>query len=394
MSSIEDLWKNREYPKWITNHAVFKKLDGVRKVFPSIGLPNFSDTVSIDNKSEIVSFANALLDWIHDSLSKRHAKLTTFAKRGKIGKNRRQALESLMSMMREIGIELGINKAAFITISPNGKMVLSLPSDGIYVGAKKGMGLFKIWEQMNGILVANKFLALPNINKCNQFKNFSSIDIPARELLVKFSSDGADGTWDIATMSERGISSCQSWCKGRDNSGKVIGSMIDPFTAIIYLTADGTKMIRRCIVRYVVDRRKKEPYLLIEKMYPGFDKPSLNAFISVLKKRTELPVLYSGDIGVKASYGGNTKLSTTYIPLSDEMKLLDRCYYPYLDSAILFKADDCKLARNPQTLHQSFKKQVASLFEKAIRTSDFKKTNVKQYGIEATNRIASLRSKK
>ena len=60
--------------------------------------------------------------------------------------------------------------------------------------------------------------------------------------------------WDIATMSMRGIKSCQSWTGSYRE--RLTGSIIDPCCAILYLTDGsktkyGEKMLARHIVRLV-----------------------------------------------------------------------------------------------------------------------------------------------
>jgi hypothetical protein len=403
MISIEELFNSNKYPKWITSNHVFTKLDYIRKVFPTIGLSNFEERAIVDNTKEISSFAFQLMDVIADSLSDRAVKLELFAKRGKIGKKRRANMELMLHVMKLLVKWLRYNKQGFIIVTTNGKITLGIPEELSHNGStfmKKGAGLFKIYEKLNSILKEYKFIALPNLSQSYQFKNFSSINIPSKEIVVKFSSDDRDGVWDIATMSMRGVSSCQTWDQGVGNSIKIIGSIIDPFTGIIYLTNDtkyneyGTKMVRRCIVRYVIDADKKSPFLLLEKMYPAFDKPSLDAFVTAIKKRLpDMPIFHSSELGDKAAY--NNLLGKSYIPLSDELKLLENKYYPYIDSSIMFKEDDtCKLAKNSQALHISFKKRLPTIFVKAIQSSAFTKPKVKKYGTLASDLMSGLRIKK
>jgi hypothetical protein len=138
---------------------------------------------------------------------------------------------------------------------------------------------------------------------------------------VVFSSSGAKGQWDIATMSERGIRSCMRW----DNRPtELIGSMVDPCVGIVYIT-DGTKtkkgerMCARSLVRYVVNN-KGNGALLIEDTYTGDDNwmnDDYNAFDSivgrVLKSKTGLPI----KIGNGGSY---------FIPQTKAVKTLIYSY--------------------------------------------------------------------
>jgi len=404
MISVEELFENKKYPKWISSHPVFSKLQYIRKAFPDIGLTNFEEKIVIDNVSEISSCANQLLDVITDFLNVRTVKLVTFAKKAKVGKKRRKTLNLLLSIMTTLMDWLRTDKKSFITTTPNGKVNLSLPNDLYYndvLFMKRGTSLLKIYEKFNSILRENKFLVLKDISQSFQFKNFSSINIPSKEMLVKFSSDQEEGVWDIATMSMRGISSCQTWVNGNSNDAKVVGSMIDPFTGIIYLSSDGTvtnygsRMIRRCIVRYVIDSNIKKPYILLEKMYPAFEKPSLDTFIKAIKSRVPtIEVYYTVDVGEKANRSG-TKLSYSYVPLSDEIKMLSLGSHPYCDSGLLFREDaTCGLTKNTQIARLLFKKKIPKLFEKALQSGAFKQTNVKPFGIDAAKLIAQLRRAK
>jgi hypothetical protein len=411
MLSVEELFASNKYPKWISTNPVFSNIQYIRKVFPSIGLPNFEEKLLVDNTSEIISSANQLLDVITDNMNARTVKLSAFAGKAKIGKKRRRQLDFTLSVMSTLMHWLRTNKKSFIVASPTGKVSLNIPEDlsaKDTLFLKKGTSLLKIYEKVNTILQENKFLALKDLSQAFQFKNFSSINIPSKEMFVKFSSDQEEGFWDIVTMSMRGIQSCQTWEQGIGNSCKVIGSMLDPFTGIIYFTGGGTfnsygsRMIRRCIVRYVIDHTQgyqvattKTPYLLLEKMYPAFDKPSLDAFIKAIKDRVpNIEVLYTTEVGTKAITPG-TKLFRSYVPLSDEMKALDGKYYPYCDSALSFREDpDCIYSKNTELPRLLFKKKIPKLFEKAIKSNAFKQVNIKPFGADATKLLTQLRKAK
>lgn len=370
MFAVKELFKDNRYPAWIKTHAVFSEIAYIRKVFPSLGLPNFECKQLVDNSKNISSYAIPLLNVMYEFFHKRIQKLQKFSKNGKIGKDRRQKLDLLIKVMSELGRRFQDNKEAHIVFTESGKADLVL-SDNLFgdkgkagkvIFAKKGAGLFRLYGKIHKLLLDNRFVGLPDLNKSYQFKNFSSVNIPAKYTTVKFTSEGAEGIWDIATMSMRGISSCQTWDEGVGNGAKVVGSMIDPFTAIIYLTTGeqyntfGSKMIRRCIVRYVIDREGNKPYLLLEKMYPALNEPTLNTFVTAIRDRSkDLPVFYSGDIGVNASTYGS-KISQSYIPLAEELKKIQPQFYPYVDTHIPFVADDkCKLSKIPEEEKDSIK---------------------------------------
>lgn len=90
-----------------------------------------------------------------------------------------------------------------------------------------------------------------------------------KNLKVCFSSSGEKGYWDIATMSMRKITSCMYW--GSGNSRTLIGSILDPYTGIIYITDGkntkyGEGMLARAVVRFVINK-KNLPHIFIEEIY-------------------------------------------------------------------------------------------------------------------------------
>jgi hypothetical protein len=89
---------------------------------------------------------------------------------------------------------------------------------------------------------------------------------------ICFSSDKNSGAWDIATMSMRGIHSCMKWSSKQ--SKHLNGSILDPFTAVIYITDGkklkyGSRILRRSVVRYMVYKNGSEykPFIFLERVY-------------------------------------------------------------------------------------------------------------------------------
>lgn len=159
---------------------------------------------------------------------------------------------------------------------------------------------------------------------------------------IVFSGSGNKALWDIATMSTgRGISSCQNW--NNEHSKSLIGSMIDPYCGIIYITdgnklRKGTHMLARAIVRFVVNRKTHEPSLLIERIYPyelNFNRSYIGDYYSTnrysdtfklfsnfLKEKTKLPIVIGG--------------SRNFIPLTNAVARLSAGQKSYRDSGISY----------------------------------------------------------
>lgn len=148
---------------------------------------------------------------------------------------------------------------------------------------------------------------------------------------IVFSSSGKDGLWDKATMSMRGISSCQAWSGSYRR--RLIGTMIDPYAGIIYsLTGKDTKkgmgMKQRAIVRFVLPNTgsKKKPAIFIERVYFNYNEhcnpQGMNIFAAFIRAK----VGKKYDV-VTQSYGYS-------IPLTTAVKNIREDSRSYRDSGI------------------------------------------------------------
>src|SRR5258708_2077968 len=340
MSNINQIFSDKKFPAFITSHSIFQAFKEVRKVFPEIGLPNSEAEIEVDNKKEARDAANNLVSEIKYLVDERITTLHNYCskKSDTIGPKRKKKLENVNKLLGAVKTTLTRSKSKCLKLQ-RGKITLNLPQNILDIEDKiifkSGEGLFRIYNKLNDILRDGHFLPMEKYESLEEFKEFSSKNVPALKYKVRFSSDGSDGMWDIATMSMRGITSCQSW--DSVNSSHIIGSVVDPFTAIIYLTSGakyndlGDKMIRRCVVRFMVDEKKKIPFIGLEKMYPSMEKGALNAFIGFLKTRT--------DNKFNVVYLPEMRKTSVYIPMSKVVKELKQPNYPYRDSEVEYKTD-------------------------------------------------------
>jgi hypothetical protein len=114
-----------------------------------------------------------------------------------------------------------------------------------------------------------------NLNKIKITKVFPKIGIPNCSKVIihksiKYKVSFSSHPWDIATMSMRGISSCQKWDGYIGHKQKLIGSIADPCAGIIYIEKNksnkyGKKMWARAVVRFV--QKKNSKGLFLEKVY-------------------------------------------------------------------------------------------------------------------------------
>jgi len=246
--------KSKRYPKFITSHKIFSKFDEVEKIFPLIGLSNASMPVMRlnyqDQAAKLFKQTAISAIWPYDIKLANSLKKISYS-------------EFISNHKFRSPIEQNLNR-----------LYLSKRYPPIYYG--------NIYINNNHIYGFYRELPIDHTTK------------------VVFSSANKNGMWDIATMSMRGFTSCQSWngCYKRN----LIGSMVDPFLGIIYIT-DGTrnkkgpKMLRRALVRYVVHSRTHKPALFLERVYPHStytqDPQAVAIFTAYLTQHTNLPVITS-----------------------------------------------------------------------------------------------------
>ena len=192
-------------------------------------------------------------------------------------------------------------------------------------------GLFKVLGLP--IFIGDMMVSLLEANKLK--KRFED-----KKLRVVFSSEGHEGAWDIATMSMRGIESCQSWhCR---RAHHLIGSITDPCCAVMYLEDEedslgyGSRMLYRTVVRYVI-HEEFGPYLFMEQVYPYEEDEAIvnginTIFALELYKRSKMTVLYKGF----ALGSSNLKLSLM-IPESEAVRA-NTYSASYRDSNIPYKS--------------------------------------------------------
>lgn len=214
--------KNKKYPVFIRTNSHIKKYGKpLNKNFKNY-IPEYTEPFSC--KAEI-----SLSDFV-DKLCK------IFKNCGLIKNNK------LVSFTNKININ---------SIKKNNKLVL--PSQiTLYdtyhrknVSFKKGSSILELLTHLEDECGINEILDLIELG--------IGLELSwKKNLKIVFSSH----PWDIATMSMRGIRSCQAWNKPQKNH--LIGSILDPNVAVIYLTDGkphknyGPKMLARSVVRLCI----------------------------------------------------------------------------------------------------------------------------------------------
>jgi hypothetical protein len=318
MIDVAKLFEERKFPKWFSTHPVFSEIKQIKKVFPGIGLENCEGQTGVGDLAVVHASAITLIADLKEKLSSRINGLSNFVNaRPDMAVARRDHAAKCSALMADVLDAINKDPNAFVQVQ-NNRTTLKLPLNIVHNKRqvfRQNESLFRVFNKLNDALHEHKFASMGRVENLDSFKAFSADNIPNNDYKIVFSADGADGAWDIATMSMRGIESCQSW----DGEYRycTIGSVIDPFVGIIYLTSGsnqkyGTKMIRRSIVRFVVNEETRKPFILIDYMYPSLDNRVLEQFKTFLKTKAngKFEIKYAPNLDGKA-------LKSTYIPLND-----------------------------------------------------------------------------
>lgn len=279
MYLTKDIVNDIKYPDWIRNHPIFKEIHNFNKIFPKKGLLNDSQGISkylASSKLELF-----LLDVKKTNIANKLSLLTQF--KDHLNNEIFEAIYLFFLNFDNNCVEIKFDNKIYIYIA---KDVYSSQGKLIF---KKGMSFFSLIERLNDLN-----LLTFNLFSLKSFKDFSRLNIPISSVNLKFSCD----PWDIATISMRGISTCQSW-EG-DYYYCLIGSMLDPFVAVIYLESKnhsneyGSKMLYRSIVRFGL--KNKVPVLIMDVIYPEPFNEILSLFKDYLMDKSGLEVFYSKNL--------------------------------------------------------------------------------------------------
>ena len=346
----------KQIPDFISEHEIFKTPNKIDKIFPSIGLSNFKDKVNIerpivDMRKEGIFVIN-LLTKINSILINSQKELedkleaiqfsSSAGERAKL-KDKFEEARKIKKILSSLASQTDVNSNEVMknTIAmKNGKIALRL-NKSIKIDEKdekplmvENTSLFKAIAKIEE-MCCNFGIDFVKLDKTEEFKIFSKENITNKEYSICFSSTGKEGAWDIATMSMRGIKSCQNWTNSYPKC--LIGSITSKFVGVMYLTSGvdfenyGTKMLKRCVVRYAIDADENKPCIIIDKMYPEYDKTVVDAFIEALKAKTKINVFYITSL--------EKKLKHIYMPSDKLSKHWKHTEYSYQDSPLKMQRD-------------------------------------------------------
>jgi hypothetical protein len=332
----------KPFPAWIKEHRVFKNLSRIDKVFPHIGLPNFTEDITVYSAESAKSIARQLVYLMLSILNEMVFSLKTLLAKEMLdsGKERNEKCNAIQSAINIISmLTYSLSGKELCSVVEN-KVVMSIPTD-IFSGAssspvfKKGEAFLKVLNKINLVLAEIKPDNSLKVNYENDYyyKEFSKLNIPNKAYKLTFSSSGEEGAWDIATASMRGIISCQAWTAAQSRG--LIGSISSKYVGVVFVSGTqdfhpyGKQMIFRSMVRLVVNRATGTPALYMDTMYPAYNADIMSAIRKTLNDRSGL-VVYS------ASFAEEKNMVTRDYYLLDEVSrsFLREGEFSYMDSPL------------------------------------------------------------
>jgi hypothetical protein len=348
--------QDQKYPEFIRNSMIIKAYPEPKKVFPYIGLKNQEISLS---KIEIEPSSISIEDILQKVYDNTH---TAYEAIGKfICKNpAHKSIDRCNELREDIGsildslanaIDSDYDRKRWLKKSKNTYSIIFNPQyhDGFHIlpSSVVGQSLLSLLERVKTLLEPFKItLNIPDLVLCNTTADKL---LDKKSLKLVFSSDGPQGMWDIATMSQgRGIMSCMNWSSDRATS--LLGSMVDPFAGIIYITdgsktKNGYKMLYRSVVRLTEGDKKT---ILIERIYKGAKvsgdlRKVQQIFIAFIRQITKgkIEVCCCSDEMDDEAYDLVRSLN---IPLSEPVKQIMDLYddgsdYGYCDSQYISYRD-------------------------------------------------------
>lgn len=369
IKGVEHITNSKKpYPEWIKNHSVFKEMNKIDKIFPSIGLPNFKEPCDIMNSAEAsqeaANLGRKLISELNVAQRELYLKLENAL--GSSSKDRNELCGKIQNTITAItNVIYSMNYGDYIQKS-EGKIVLRLRSD-IFNGDKnpsfrKDEAILRVINKLYDMCEEVKY-SPKKVDQLQEFKNFSRVNIPNKKYNIVFSSYGEEGAWDLGTISMRGIVSCQAW--SAPQSRGLIGTISSKFVGVIYVESDqnvpgfGSKMLNRSMVRFAVNKRTKKPAIVIDRMYPNDNKETAEAFKKILNDKSGLDIIYNN----------GQSLVDYYIPNESSRSFLKQGEFSYMDYQIQIQDHTVGIFKTPEnlkTLTASFKKSVGTDLSKMI----------------------------
>lgn len=283
MYLVKDILNNKSFPNWIVSNPIFNEIKSFKKIFSYKGLKDCSEPLDTYLSER---YLNQFIDDLKYTWSRTTPSLS---------------LDPLVVATSKFFLNLS---KSYLDIKKDKKISIYLSEDLTDTNGnvifKKGSSFFSFLEKIVPVLDTLVEGRAGNIFNFESFKNFSRMNMPLGSTEVVFSTD----PWDIATMSMRGIQTCQSW--DGEHRRCLVGSILDPFVGIIFIatknssTKYGSKMLYRSVVRFVLEKREdgsNVPAFFLDDVYPQAYPEIVDLFQKFLFKKTNIDILCGDPVG-------------------------------------------------------------------------------------------------
>lgn len=357
MISTKEIIKSKKLPTFIKSKPIFKSETNVKKIFPKMGLGNNTTDISLD---KLVPEAKSIVSAIKKKLDYYLEDSNDFAYDYDVGSKQSAKFSTITYLVDQINKSLDKAKLVINKNKYEIRFASSIKDHNGKVVYKKGQDALEVLRKIQADLKKSKIHNIYQIDKVLGLQD-KKTKTKNKKLKIVFSSEGFDGVWDIATMSMRGISSCQRWPTQNDNylghCNKLIGTIVDPYAGIIYITdgvntKHGPKMLARSVVRVVM--KASTPCLLLERIYlnpteslsddddddDDYDYNIIqDKYFKVFKEYLQskvgkkVPIFYADTM----SYKDKSKISIPNSPVVKKLTNSAPDLISYRDSGVLYK---------------------------------------------------------
>lgn len=335
---------DKPYPIWMKQHKVFKEMDQIEKIWPSIGLPNLVEEVEINSSEAARLQANLLGRDIYSQLTEATRLLISQTKTVNRApgesKERNEkcndiqcdlnTISALCNSLHDMYYNIAEIKDKKVNINLHYDVFNGVSSKPIF---KKGEAFIGVLTKVNGLIAKHLPYNLLHWENLSSFKEFSKLNLSGKKRRLHFSSTGEDGAWNIATASMRGITSCQGWTAIQSRG--LIGSISSKYVGVCFIEGEqdfppyGKQMTFRAMVRLVVNRQTGMPIIYADTLYPSANPEVLAAMREFFTSRTGLPFMAASQGADKGTVGAG------YAILDEPSRaFLKEGEYSYMDTPL------------------------------------------------------------
>ncbi len=404
-----DILDQKGAPNWLRNHPVLKNKPKIKKIFPHIGLNSFREEVKLEiNQIDKRKIVEDVLNEISSTIISLRVTIATWSDELEYDYPRNEHKEIVSKLNNFHKILYTLSTVIVRSIYSNDELTLiDEVKEGTY-HFRKGEKIFRVYGKIKKIYseLCNESPiktycnhSMPDINNIPEVKKYNNL-LGDNKYYIVFNSDD-NGTWDVCTMSMRGITSCQSWDYETEGDRKplqnaLIGSILSKYIGIIYLTSGskmvlGEKMLKRCVVKFVTHKNTKIPYIVIDRMYDSYDTSIMKLFVDTLQKHTHVKVLdYATAYASNNDEDQPIPKEDLKLPPENEIEDLDDHELPYQDTPFQRKQNLRKEYPKEENRYLTQEKKTEAIKEKKMDAINSFNNNLMTIGFKIERHTKNL----